>query len=39
MKQTLGPRELAALAGISTDSLRHYEKSGGLPAPARSSGG
>lgn len=39
MTHTLGPRELAALAGISTDTLRHYERCGVLPAPARTSGG
>jgi DNA-binding transcriptional MerR regulator len=39
MTQTLGPRELAALAGVSTDTLRHYEKSGVLPAPGRTAGG
>lgn len=36
---TLSPRELAASAGISTDTLRHYERSGVLPAPARTSSG
>ena len=30
--------ELAALAGISTDTLRHYERMGVLPAPQRSEG-
>ena len=33
------PRELAASAGISTDTLRHYERSGVLPKPARTSAG
>lgn len=36
---TLSPRELAASAGISTDTLRHYERSGVLPAPARTQSG
>ena len=30
--------ELAALAGISTDTLRHYERMGVLPVPRRSNG-
>jgi len=30
--------ELAALAGISTDTLRHYERMGVLPTPRRSDG-
>jgi DNA-binding transcriptional MerR regulator len=30
--------ELASLAGISTDTLRHYERMGVLPAPRRSDG-
>ena len=33
------PRELAASAGISTDTLRHYERSGILPKPARTRAG
>jgi len=36
---TLSPRELAASAGISTDTLRHYERSGVLPKPARTRAG
>ena len=36
---TLSPRELAASAGISTDTLRHYERSGILPKPARTRAG
>ena len=32
---TLTPRELAASAGISTDTLRYYERRGVLQAPAR----
>jgi DNA-binding transcriptional MerR regulator len=37
--QTLSPRELAASAGISTDTLRYYERSGVLPSPPRTRGG
>jgi MerR family Zn(II)-responsive transcriptional regulator of zntA len=36
---TLSPRQLAATAGISTDTLRHYERSGVLAAPARTRAG
>jgi DNA-binding transcriptional MerR regulator len=36
---TLSPRELAASAGISTDTLRYYERSGVLPTPARTRAG
>ena len=36
---TLSPRELAASAGISTDTLRHYERCGVLPKPARTRAG
>lgn len=36
---TLSPRELAASAGISTDTLRYYERCGVLPAPARTRAG
>jgi DNA-binding transcriptional MerR regulator len=39
MNDTLSPRELAASAGISTDTLRYYERSGVLPAPARTRAG
>jgi len=31
--------ELARLAGVSTDTLRHYERKGALPAPRRLSNG
>ncbi|MDQ3907379.1 MAG: heavy metal-responsive transcriptional regulator [Acidobacteriota bacterium] len=31
--------ELARLAGVSTDTLRHYERKGVLPRPARSGNG
>jgi DNA-binding transcriptional MerR regulator len=36
---TLTPRELAASAGISTDTLRHYERRGVLPPPPRTPAG
>ena len=39
MNVTLSPRELAATAGVSTDTLRHYERSGVLPTPARTRAG
>ncbi|HYE88136.1 MAG TPA: heavy metal-responsive transcriptional regulator [Vicinamibacterales bacterium] len=35
----LSPRELAASAGVSTDTLRYYERSGVLPPPARTRAG
>ena len=35
----MSPRQLAATAGISTDTLRHYERSGVLAAPARTRAG
>jgi MerR family transcriptional regulator, copper efflux regulator len=35
----LGPAAAARLTGVSTDTLRHYEKLGLLPAVARTSGG
>lgn len=38
-RATLSPRELAASAGISTDTLRHYERSGVLQKPARTRAG
>src|SRR5450755_3945859 len=31
--------QLAKLAGVSTDTLRHYERLGVLPCPRRSGGG
>lgn len=31
--------ELAGLAGVSADTLRHYERLGLLPSPGRTSGG
>lgn len=34
-----GPSELALHAGVSTDTLRHYERKGVLPAPRRLSNG
>jgi len=36
---TLGPRELAERAGVSTDTLRHYERKGLLDHPSRTTGG
>jgi DNA-binding transcriptional MerR regulator len=35
----LSPAELARLTGVSTDTLRHYERKGVLGVPARSQGG
>ena len=35
----LSPAELAGLTGVSTDTLRHYERKGVLGIPARSQGG
>lgn len=37
--RVLGPRELAERAGVSTDTLRHYERKGLLAHPARTKGG
>lgn len=39
MKETLSPREVAHAAGISTDTLRYYERCGVLPKPARTRAG
>lgn len=36
---TLSPREVAGAGGISTDTLRYYERCGVLPAPARTPAG
>jgi len=36
---TLSPRELADAAGVSTDTLRYYERCGVLPKPARTRAG
>lgn len=38
-QSTIGPRELARLTHVSTDTLRHYERKGLLPAPPRTSAG
>jgi DNA-binding transcriptional MerR regulator len=38
-ERPLGPSEVARLTGVSTDTLRHYEKRGLLPAPLRSGAG
>ncbi len=35
----LNPSELARLTGVSTDTLRHYERKGLLGIPARTQGG
>jgi DNA-binding transcriptional MerR regulator len=35
----LSPRDVARLTGVSTDTLRHYEARGVLPAPSRSPAG
>ena len=35
----LSPSELARLTGVSTDTLRHYERKGVLGIPPRSQGG
>ena len=36
---TLGASALARLTGVSTDTLRHYERRGLLPHPPRTAGG
>ena len=36
---TLGAGDLARLTGVSTDTLRHYERKGLLPLPPRTAGG
>jgi len=36
---TLGPREVARATGVSTDTLRHYERLGLLPAVHRTTSG
>lgn len=36
---TLAPREVARQTGVSPDSLRHYERKGLLPLPARTAAG
>jgi DNA-binding transcriptional MerR regulator len=36
---TLGPKEVAARCGVSPDTLRHYERKGLLPPPARTPAG
>ena len=37
--KTIGPRELAERSGVSTDTLRHYERKRVLPAPVRTRAG
>ena len=39
MPSRLSPSELSRLTGVSTDTLRHYERKRVLPAPARSPNG
>ena len=36
---SLGPRDVARRCGVSADTLRHYERKGLLPAPARTPAG
>jgi MerR family transcriptional regulator, Zn(II)-responsive regulator of zntA len=36
---TLSPSDVARQVGVSTDTLRHYERKGLLPSPVRSSAG
>ena len=36
---TLGPRELASESGVSTDTLRHYERKGLIARPQRTASG
>jgi DNA-binding transcriptional MerR regulator len=38
-EKTIGPDALAKLAGVSTDTLRYYERRGLLPAPPRTAAG
>ena len=38
-ERPIGPREMATRTGVSTDTLRHYERLGLLPGIARTSGG
>lgn len=39
MAETLSRAEVARLAGVSPDTLRHYERKGVLPSPPRSANG
>lgn len=38
-ERALGPKDVARAAGISTDTLRHYERKGLLPGVARTAAG
>jgi DNA-binding transcriptional MerR regulator len=38
IRRTMRSAELARIAGVSTDALRHYERVGVLPAPQRTAG-
>jgi len=35
----MGPRDVARATGVSTDTLRHYERKGLLPVPTRTAAG
>ena len=35
----MGPRDVARVTGVSTDTLRHYERKGLLPGVTRSAAG
>jgi DNA-binding transcriptional MerR regulator len=37
--RSMGPAEVARATGVSTDTLRHYERNGLLPAVARTAAG
>jgi DNA-binding transcriptional MerR regulator len=39
MTKTMGPHEIAAATGVSTDTLRHYERKGLLPGIRRGANG
>jgi DNA-binding transcriptional MerR regulator len=36
---TMGPRQVAAAAGVSADTIRHYERHGLIPRAARTAAG
>ena len=38
-QRPMGPREVARATGVSTDTLRHYERNGLVPAVARTAAG
>ena len=37
--QSMGPREVALAAGVSADTIRHYERHGLIPRAARTAAG